>query len=53
MNEAALDFDHAAKWIDLAYEQARAYLDAHLPSHTQPAAGQGEAASVATEQRAG
>jgi hypothetical protein len=53
MNEAALDFDHAAKWIDLAYEQARAYLNTHLPSHTQPAADQSEAASVATEQRAG
>lgn len=53
MNEAALDFDHAAKWIDLAYEQARAYLNTHLPSHTQPAADQSEAASVATGQRAG
>jgi NTE family protein len=31
MNEAALDFDHAASWIDVAYEQATRYLDAHLP----------------------
>lgn len=30
MNEAALDFDHAASWIDVAYEHASSYLDAHL-----------------------
>ena len=31
LNEATLDFDHAANWIDLAYEHARSYLDARLP----------------------
>lgn len=31
MNEAALDFDHASSWIDLAYEQATRYLESHLP----------------------
>ena len=30
MNEAALDFDHAASWIQLAYEHAARYLDEHL-----------------------
>jgi predicted acylesterase/phospholipase RssA len=30
MNEAALDFDHAASWINLSYEQARASLDREL-----------------------
>lgn len=41
MNEAALDFDHAASWIDVAYEQAKTYLDHRLPQSTpaQPASG--------------
>jgi NTE family protein len=30
MNEAALDFDHAASWINLSYEQAKASLDRGL-----------------------
>jgi NTE family protein len=67
MNEAALDFDHAANWIELAYEQARAYLGAHLPTPAQPAPSPSdrlraeetpliestEAATLAAEQRAG
>ena len=38
MNEAALDFDHAASWINVAYEQAKMYLDRRLPQpeHAQP-----------------
>ena len=56
MNEAALDFDHAAGWIDIAYEQARAYLDQHLPvrakATTEPEVEPGESGAEAA-QRAG
>ncbi len=41
LNEATLDFDHAASWIDLAYDHARSYLEAHLPQ-TQPAPSSAE-----------
>lgn len=34
LNEAALDFDHAATWIDVAYEHATEYLKA-LPSREE------------------
>ena len=37
MNEATLDFDHAASWIDLAYQHAKAYLEQSLPHHQLPA----------------
>ena len=30
MGEATLDFDHAANWIDTAYEFARDYLREHV-----------------------
>ncbi len=39
MGDATLDFDHAANWIDAAYEHAREYLREHvapLPRATQP-----------------
>lgn len=35
LNEAALDFDRAHTWIDVAYEHAKAYLDT-LRSPTEP-----------------
>ncbi len=40
LGEATLDFDHAAKWIDAAYEDACDYLREHvqpLPRSVQPA----------------
>ncbi len=46
MSEAALDFDHAASWIDLAYEQAMRTLDTILP---QRPATQAEAEAPASE----
>lgn len=46
MNEAALDFDHAASWIDVAYEQAKVYLDRHLP---QPKLAQPESADETSD----
>ena len=48
MNEATLDFDHAASWIDLAYQHAKAYLEQSLPHHQLPALeGRAEATSRA------
>lgn len=59
MNEAALDFDHAGSWIDVAYEQAKAYLDLRLaqPQPLRPASAdrQGEGSDIESgaEQRVG
>jgi len=36
MNEAALDFDHAASWIDLSYEQAKVTLAQQFPARLAP-----------------
>lgn len=57
MNEAALDFDHAAGWIDIAYEQAKSYLEHHLPipakASLEPPSQAGAEAGEAAQQRAG
>lgn len=54
MNEATLDFDHAASWIDLAYHHAAEYLDATLPRRTAhyhiPATTEAADAADAAEQ---
>lgn len=53
MDETTLDFDHTARWIDLAYHQAIRYLEEHLP-HRQSTSPTEEAdRSEATTSRAG
>jgi NTE family protein len=42
MNEAALDFDHAASWIDLSYEQAKVTLAQQLPERPEPRTDAGD-----------
>jgi NTE family protein len=50
LGDATLDFDHAAQWIDPAYEAARAYLHEHV----QPLAHASQPSAVSEpEQRAG
>lgn len=53
-DEAGLDFDHAASWIDLAYEQANRYLEARLPQR-QPSESAPEVSATrdASASRAG
>jgi NTE family protein len=68
MGEATLDFDHAAQWIDTAYEHARDYLRDHvqplpsaeprreaLPSAQAetPGADRSDSSDEAIQQRAG
>ena len=53
VGETSLDFDHADKWIDLAYDHARAYLTEHLPQQSAAASVEAREPDTATTSRAG
>lgn len=52
MNEAALDFDHAASWIDVAYNHAKDYLEQRLP-HRQLSMSEAHAVGAEATSRVG